>query len=128
MKKKMALVALLIALIASPGAEALIATTHPGSTAGGYTSPVFVSPRGTSLTYANFDVDVHDIRSDDRRDSGSAPFCALFPQGACPLFYSEAIGLGEVTRVHGTELLDQGTYGFYCSLHTWMTGTLLVGG
>lgn len=128
MKKKVALVVLLTGLIASPGAEALIATTHPGSTATSYSSPVFFSPRGASLTYANLDIDVHDIRSDDNRNGGSAPFCAGFPQGGCPLFYSEQIGQGEVTRVHGTELLDQGTYGFYCSLHTWMTGTLLVGG
>src|SRR5688572_20573548 len=110
------------ALGLTPQALAVVAVTQPGSTTSGYTSPVVVSVRGETVTYANFDIDVHDVRSDGNRLAGSASYCVLFPD-ACPLFYSDLLETGQVGPVYGTELLPAGTYRFYCSWHDWMKGT-----
>ncbi|MEO7803803.1 MAG: hypothetical protein ABIS18_05105 [Actinomycetota bacterium] len=117
---------LLVGLVAAPTADALVATTQPGSTTSGYTSAVFVHPKGRQLTYANFDIDFHDIRSSEPRPDRNAPHCD--PVGPCPLFKSDTLGLGETGIVFGTEGIPAGSYGFYCTLHTWMTGTLIVVG
>lgn len=94
--------------------------------------------QGDSLTFTNLDIDVHDVRSDDKRPDqfdvngnpqpGSAPWCypAFFLANQCPLFYSDTVGFTEETPVNGVSDLSEGKYQFYCTLHTWMRGQLLV--
>ncbi len=128
MKTKIILSAVAVwALGLAPQASAVVAVTQPGSTATGYTAPVVVTVKGETVTYANFDIDVHDIRSNDNRPAGSASYCVLSPD-ACPLFYSDLLEIGQSGLVYGTNLLPAGTYGFYCSWHTWMKGSLVVQG
>jgi plastocyanin len=64
--------------------------------------------QGGSLTFTNLDVPQHDVQSED---------------GA---FTSPLIGAGQSTPVTGVETLPPGNYGFFCSLHRNMTGTLQV--
>jgi azurin len=44
-----------------------------------------------------------------------------------PLFQSKLIGLGETATVDGVEKLQSGkSYGFFCTVHPGMRGTLIV--
>lgn len=111
-----------------PQAGAVVALTQPGSTTSGYTTPVVLHRARTVLSYTNLDIDAHDIVSDASRPANDAAHCMFFPPGGCPLFHSQIIGTGETSSVYGTDLVDPGLYGFYCSLHPWMRGTLVVEG
>lgn len=84
-------------IIAGPGA---VATTYATSTV--------TMQQGGSATFTNLDVPQHDVRADD----GS--------------FSTPLIGTGQSAPVSGVETLSPGAYGFYCSLHRNMTGTLQV--
>jgi polyvinyl alcohol dehydrogenase (cytochrome) len=88
------------------GASMVIA--GPGSFAATYYTPVAVLPRGSTLQFLNADIPLHDVISNDG------------------LFGSPLIGLGQTTAVAGTEQLAPGQYGYFCSLHRNMTGTLIV--
>lgn len=115
---------LMIGLVAVPTADALVVTSTPGATTLGYASPVFVHVKDRILTYANLDIDPHDIRSSEPRPDSNAPHC--FPVGPCPWFYSDTLELGQTGIVWGAEGLAAGSYPFYCTWHPWMTGTLIV--
>lgn len=117
-----------MSLGAMSGAGAVVALTQPGSTVSGYTTPVVFHRAGAELTYTNLDIDAHDVVSDDNSLDGAPPHCFQFPPGGCPLFYSPLIGLGETSPVYGADLVEPGLYGFYCSVHPWMRGTLVVEG
>ena len=80
----------------------------PGAVVTTYATPVVNVPQGGSATFTNLDVAQHDVISD---------------QG---LFSTPLISLGESAPVAGVEALTPGSYGFYCSLHRNMTGTLVV--
>lgn len=79
----------------------------PGSVATTYTTPVMVMQQGQTLSFTNGDVAPHDIDSPAWGDT--------------PL-----IGLGESYQVQGTSDLSPGQYGFFCSIHPNMFGTLVV--
>jgi len=68
---------------------------------------------GDSLLHRNFDLDPHDLVSDD-----------LGPDGK-PWFQSELIGPNETADVP-VEDLPSGKYPFYCSIHPFQRGTLYV--
>ena len=80
----------------------------PGAVVTTYATPVVTISQGSSATFTNLDVAQHDVISDDG------------------LFTTPLISLGESTPVTGVETLSPGSYGFYCSLHRNMTGTLVV--
>jgi outer membrane protein assembly factor BamB/plastocyanin len=82
--------------------------TAPGATNATYATPVVVITKGSSLNYTNLDTVTHNVIS----DSGS--------------FSSNTVGLGSTVPVNGVSQLPSGTYAFHCSLHPWMTGTLIV--
>ena len=82
--------------------------------AGNYGTPVAVMTQGASATLTNYDIALHDVLSVDTDANDQ------------PLFNSELIGLQGSGPVNGVEDLEPGEYGFYCSLHAWMTGTLHV--
>ena len=81
----------------------------PGAFATNYATPIVTMAKGSSATFANADPISHDVIADD----GS--------------FRSELISVGS-TPIVGVEALEAGEYGFYCSLHRNMTGTLVVTG
>jgi plastocyanin len=74
-----------------------------------------VIPQGGSLSFVNDDLPQHNVVATQSD-----------PVTGQPLFQSRLIGLGEVAAVNGVERLGSGSYGFYCTIHPGMTGTLLV--
>jgi len=87
----------------------------PGAASTGYATPAMISFSGSKVSYTNLDNVLHDVTATDKAPDGK------------PLFQSKLIGLGESAEVDGTEKLQAGkSYGFYCSVHPGMKGTLSV--
>jgi outer membrane protein assembly factor BamB len=87
----------------------------PGAASTGYATPAMISFAGSKVSYTNLDNVLHDVTAADKGADGR------------PLFQSKLIGLGESAAVEGTEKLESGkSYGFYCSVHPGMKGTLRV--
>ena len=92
------------AIVAGPGA---VYTT--------YATPVVTAEKGGSLSFVNLDAPQHDVVADEKGPDGR------------PLFQSKLSGLGEVAPVEGLDHTQSGkSYGFSCSLHPGMRGTLIV--
>ncbi|MFL5895001.1 MAG: PQQ-binding-like beta-propeller repeat protein [Thermoleophilaceae bacterium] len=99
--------ALLVLALAAP---AQAAEQHAFAAAMNYATPVVNVGQGDTLTFTNLDqLARHDIVSED----GS--------------FKSELLAAGQSGPVAGVEKLGQGSYGFHCSLHSWMKGVVNVG-
>lgn len=94
---------------APSGAGGAQVIAGPGAVVTTYATANVTMPQGGSLTLTNLDVPQHDVLSDD-----------------VGLFGSPLIGPGQSTPVAGVDALAAGTYGFYCSLHRNMRGTLTV--
>lgn len=119
-------------LVAAPGSSqaappptpALAVTGPQAATVGFPPVPVLVVA-GQSLTLANGDVTGHDITSKLTR-----PVKKRFGKKVYtlqePLFRSESVPSGGQGDVKGVAGLKPGTYQFYCSLHTSMSGTMMV--
>jgi outer membrane protein assembly factor BamB len=92
------------AIVAGPGA---VYTT--------YATPVMTVAKGDPLSFVNLDAPQHDVTADDKAPDGK------------PLFYSRLGGIGEVVPIEGLDRVQPGkSYGFFCSLHPGMRGTLFV--
>ena len=133
MRKVLALGALAAALLvgSAPPASAAVAASGPGGFAAGYVTPVVVVERGEALTYYNLDVPEHDFVATDafvpKKSEHKTKWCSGFRSGKCPLFWTPTIGAGESTEVLGLKRVKPGTqYGFFCSRHPNMQGTLIV--
>ena len=126
---------LLIALVgllsaATPSANAAVAATGPGGFVAGYVTPVVVMQEGDGVTYYNFDVAPHNFVADgvylSKKAAKKAKWCTAF-EGKCPIFWSPQITAGESTEVQGLDALKSGDqYGFLCTVHPNMKGTLVV--
>ena len=114
--------------VAAPAPEPAFAVlSGPFGQSFGYLTRVAVVPVGGQLLLANADVMLHDVVAMDAYGPDDQPWCGLFEEGRCPLFYSELARFGEVVPVHGTEQLQAGsTYTFYCTIHHSMIGTLVA--
>lgn len=98
----------------------------PFSTPTTYYTLVAVAVVGEPLTFVNADGEGHNVLTVETGPTDK-PWCDQFPEGRCPLLWSELIGLGEITPVLGTENLEAGeTYEFYCGPHPGMRGLLLA--
>lgn len=110
------------------GGVALAATAIliavPAALAGGQVSAVprdrfatrtVVIAQGQVAVLHNSDTNRHNVTS-----TGS-----VAGSGA-PLFVSRTIGRGQSSAINGTQYLRSGHYSFICSLHSFMTGTLVV--
>ena len=71
--------------------------------------------QGESLSFMNLDVLNHDVTASDK-------------SGGEPLFSTPLIGPGQEVPVAGADELGPGSYGFVCSVHPNMEGTLKVAG
>jgi plastocyanin len=79
-----------------------------------YTTPSVTMDQGERLTFQNIDGVGHDVTA-----SGDGP-------DGRPLFRTTVIGPGQEVFVEGSQHLTTGSYGFFCSVHPQMTGTLEV--
>jgi plastocyanin len=126
-----AITALAITALGAAPAGAAEVATGPGAFQAGFLPPVVVVTQGDTLTYSNFDIAGHNVVASDaflsRKAARKAKWCSGFRKGKCPLFWSPTIGTGESTEVLGLNKAKPGTqYGFLCTLHPNMKGTLLV--
>lgn len=116
---------------AAPPAGAAVVTTAPGGFVTGYVPPVVVITEGEGITYTNADIARHNVVASDafvpKKAAKKVQWCSGFDAGKCPLFWSEAISAGDSTEVLGLERVVAGEdYGFLCTLHPNMRGTLVV--
>jgi plastocyanin len=81
-----------------------------------YTTPNVTMAQGERLTFQNLDLVEHDVTASRRGPDGR------------PLFRTPLIGNAEEVFVEGSQFLTTGSYGFLCSVHPQMTGTLNVTG
>ena len=87
----------------------------PGSAQTTYATPVMLTQVGGPLSFVNLDAVQHDVVAEETLPNGR------------PLFSTPLISLGESAPVDGLENVKAGTtYGFYCSIHRGMRGSLVV--
>ena len=96
-----------------PAGGAVVA--GPGAVYTTYATPVVTVAKGEGLSFVNLDPPQHDVTADEKGPDGR------------PVFASRLGGLGEVVPVEGMDRVESGkSYGFFCSLHPGMRGTLIV--
>jgi len=120
----------LLLVVAAPAGAAQVATA-PGGFLAGWLPPVVVIAEGEGITYSNADIAPHNFVAVDavlpRKAEKKAKWCSAYDKGKCPLFWSPTIGTGEATEVLGLSRVKSGAqYGFFCSVHPNMQGTLIV--
>lgn len=112
MTGRIAVAAAAALLLPSAGAFADQTITAGGRDA--FTTPSVTIAQGESLLFRNLDVDPHNVTASQAGPDGR------------PLFASATIGAGQQAPVQGAEYLHTGRYAFLCSVHPFMTGTLMV--
>ena len=80
-----------------------------------YSSEVITIDQGEALIFRNVDLNRHDLVSKTQA-------------GGKPLFSTPLQSTGGEALVQGVQQLKGGSYPFLCSIHTYMTGTLVVTG
>ena len=112
MGRRAAVLAIVVAAIAAPAASAdEQISARPTNT---YANPNVTIDQGERLTFRNDDFAAHNVVSRGRDAAGRR------------LFASPTIGQGRTAEVEGARSLVTGSYDFYCTLHSFMTGTLTV--
>jgi outer membrane protein assembly factor BamB/plastocyanin len=86
----------------------------PGAASAGYATPTMIAQQGGSLNYVNLDVVQHDVVADEAGPDGQ------------PLFRTPLLGFGQTAPVPLDKVQAGRSYGFFCSLHPNMRGTLQV--
>jgi plastocyanin len=113
--KKVGLAVVGVCALGVPSAASADETIYAGPPNQYFNSQV--SPdQGEPVIFQNLDFVDHDVVADAKGPDGT------------PLFRSEIIGRGASSPVAGTEFLTTGDYGFFCSIHPNMKGTLSVTG
>jgi spore coat protein A, manganese oxidase len=97
-----------------PSADAVPIFANPQGSSSGFTPRLPLLPAGTLLELVNLDQSAHDIQATEYGPDGR------------PLFRSTVALAGQTVPVAGTDQLEPGTYPFVCSLHSSMTGDLVV--
>lgn len=131
MRKLLLCLTLCFCLLAPSVAQAAVTVTGPGGFIAGYVPPIVVIAPGEGITYANADIAPHNFVADghflSKKEAKKAKWCTAYDKGRCPKFWSPTISLGDQTEVLGLQFVKSGdSYGFYCSLHPGMKGTLIV--
>lgn len=123
--------ALLAAVFATTPSNAFVNTVvaPPGSAVNPvpYVTPVVAVAAGSQVTFVNADLTaMHDVIA-TAYGPGTNSWCSLYLKGKCPLFWTPLIPGGATTEVKGANKLASGKqYEFFCTLHPWMEGTLVV--
>ena len=112
-------------------ARAATVVTAPGGFLAGFVPPVVVVAEGEGITYVNGDIAPHNFVAADafvpKKEAKKTPWCSSYDKGKCPLFWSQTISAGATTEVEGLERVVSGQqYGFLCTVHPNMNGTLIV--
>jgi len=81
-----------------------------------YSTPAIEIDQGERVLFRNGDVASHDVTAEQKDPEGK------------PLFASALIDRGEEAEVRGADSLATGTYGFFCSVHPQMKGSIKVNG
>ena len=115
MRRAGVLTAIAVAVLAAAPAARADETIYAGPP-GVYFNPEVETTAGEAVTFQNLDTISHDVLSTGKGADGR------------PLFRSELVSGGASSPVSGAEKLGAGSYGFVCSLHPSMTGTLTVTG
>src|SRR3954452_13708846 len=104
------------AALAAP-APALADKTIEAQTVWHFDASTYMLDTGEKLTFKNDDAaspGPHNVTADDKGPDGK------------PLFGSDTIKNGEQSVVKGAESLKAGQYSFICTVHPFMTATLVV--
>lgn len=108
-----------------PGGAAAIAALGL-ATAAAYAGTIYAAPpnqfvggditiaQGEKVAFTNADTVAHDVTAATKGADGN------------PLFASDKIGAGQSAAVAGAEYLTTGSYGYICSIHPGMKGTITV--
>ena len=80
-----------------------------------YSSDVITIDPGEALNFRNMDLNRHDLVSKTQA-------------GGKPLFSTPLLSTSGEAIVQGVQQLGGGRYPFFCTVHTYMTGTLVVTG
>ena len=103
------------ALFVAPAAHAQTSSwPAPGPRTANYLTGSVTMDQGETLTFYNFDALAHDVTARDKGSDGKA------------LFVTPLISAGESAEVEDAKFLTTGAYGFFCSIHPNMVGTLNV--
>jgi spore coat protein A len=118
-------------LVSSLGATAgplptpALAVAPPEGAVVGFASPQVLALQGQSLSLLNIDTVAHtltSVASKPKRVKYGKTYFTI----RVPLFDSGSIAGATLGDVKGVAGLKPGSYGFYCSMHTGMKGTLVV--
>ncbi len=107
-------------LAAAVGALVLAPAAHADETVYAvpvdrYSSSVITIDQGETLFFRNADLNRHDLVSKAQ-------------EGGKPIFSTPLLSTGGEAVVQGAQTLKGGNYEFFCTVHTYMTGTLTVTG
>jgi hypothetical protein len=122
------MVALVVLALASavPSHAVVVVATPSNELVDFFATPDAVTVAGGPLYLINADTVPHSVLSDAKRVDRSAAWCVHYEPGECPLFWSDEIVSG-VVEVLGLAAVRSGTqYPFFCGVHHWMKGTLIV--
>ena len=102
----------------------------PGSFQAGYVTPAAVAVKAAPVTFANGDIQPHNVVAKgkylSKKAASKASWCKGYGATKCPVFWSKTVPLGGSTPVLGIDKLKAGQYNFYCTIHPGMKGTLVV--
>ncbi|MFN2389950.1 MAG: hypothetical protein ABR575_10160 [Actinomycetota bacterium] len=124
--------ALCVVLVPGAPAGAAEVAAAPGSfAAGSFAPPVVVIAEGEGIRFTNGDLPRHNLTAADaflsKKAARKSQWCSAFDPGRCPLFLSPTITTGQSADVRGLQRVRSGSeYGFLCTIHPNMTGTLVV--
>lgn len=110
---------------ASAGPVPALAVAPAQAAITGFATPLVVATQGQALSFVNGDVTGHTLTSKETK-AVRIKYGSKYYTIRKPLFDSDSVNPGSVADVKGVSTLKPGTYHFYCSLHTSMTGTLQV--
>lgn len=121
MRRRIAVLAVALAALAAAAPSHGLVRGYAVTRGSGYgngdselIAPTLVLPRGAELVFVNLHLWGHSIYS----DAWKAPNVRLFN--------SDVIPFRGTSAVRGVPDLSPGSYGFFCSNHTGMRGTLVI--
>jgi plastocyanin len=79
-----------------------------------YSTPEITIDQGETVVFHNGDVSTHDVTADQKGPDGK------------PVFQSKLTDQNKDSPVTGADELKTGSYGFFCSVHPQMRGTIKV--